>query len=575
MPSPTPTRGAPPANPPRIARTYAYIRYSSDGQEDGNSIERQRDALRAELLDRLAELDVKADDIVWLEDRGLSAFHGEHMSRGALGEFLQEVREGRIPQNSLFACETVSRASRQGAFSMLGIISAMLDAGMYILVLRNGGIFNKDTAPRFLAVELAVYAELAREESALKQHYSLENWRIRRKRARANPGQMAFTRECPRWLQVVDGRYQVIEEKAESIRKVFALALDGFGVQRLVGYCNENRLPVPGKGDSWHISLIKRVLENRAVIGEFQPYTSGPKGTRVPDGAPIENFFPPIIESDTFFAVQALRSKRKSFPKRNDSNNHNYLLGLAKCACGGTWRWLDKNHPKQPGYSQYSCSNRERKHTKCPKVNGRVFDFHFISWALGRIPEMLASGSDPRQENTQALEGQLASVTQAIERIRHVIETNDDLADDLLPRYRELRDQSKELTARLDAARLQAIPEGFSFDEAAEVFIPAFIDYYAAEAPEAEDAYRARSIFKARVAQAVESVLVSIDRTNVTVTLRNGVAESFSMDPKEKFSAAKLDPEELAELEEMRAEQLQQARRISNSGLPDRQAQPD
>ena len=565
--------------PKHYNKLFGYRRISSDPQEAGNGIARQRQAVESEVQRRVSELGFTYDDLIWLEDH-LSAFHGDHLDRGVMGDFMRQVKAGEVPPGSLFICESVSRASRQGAFVMLSMVHAMLEADMSVLLLQQGTLFNRHNVPKFLSVELALYAELAREESLIKSEHAKDNWSRIRAKARAaaaaprKEGQQdagfVFTRECPRWLTVVEGRYQVIEEKADAIRKIYALALDGFGVQKLVRFANEHKLPVPGRADSWHISLIKRVLENRAVIGEFQPHVDGENGRRNHDGAPIEGFYPPIIDRDTFFAVRQLKSKRKDFPKRADANNHNYLLGLGHCECGGTWRWLNKNGPKQPGYSQYSCSNRERCFTECPKVNGRLFDHSFISWALARVPEMLASGEDPRQSRIMSIESQLEAVQKARSRLMKLVEAGDeDVTADILPRLRELKEQRKQYEGELVKLRTEAPPAGFTFDEAAEVFLPAFIDYWPEDAPEAEEAFRVRSLFKARVTQAVAKVVVSADRSRVTVTLRNDQVDSFELpDPKEvTFGPVELEGEDLAELDAARLQQLRKGRRISNVGL--------
>jgi DNA invertase Pin-like site-specific DNA recombinase len=549
---------------------YCYGRISTDGQVDGNGITRQREALKAEVLRRVAAMDIEYEELVWIEDLGLSAYHGHHVARGALGEFLEEVKAGKLGADSLFVCEAVSRASRQGAFVLLGMVNTMLDAGMSLLLLQQGKLFNKESIPKFLSVELTLYAELAREESLIKAEYARDNWSRKRAIALANPGGTAFTRECPRWLTVVDGKYQILEDRAESIRQIYSLALDGYGVQRLVRFAHENKLPPPGNGDSWHISLIKRVLENRAVIGEFQPHSKDANGKRVPSGPPIPNFYPPILKEDTFYAVRELKNKRHAFPKRADSNNHNYLLGLGHCECGGTWRWLNKNGPKQPGYSQYSCSNRERSFTDCAKLNGRLFDHAFLSWALARIPEMLASGEDPRQARIMATEAQIASATQARARLLRLVEAGDEEdAAEVLPRLRELKGQVKSLEEQLVTLRRQAPPAGFTFDEAAEVFLPAFLDYWPEGTPEAEEAFRVRSLFKARVTQAVAAVIVSRDRKNVVVTLRNDKVDTFELDDVElvTFGPVHLDDKELGELDVLRRSQINIAKRISNQGL--------
>jgi recombinase len=151
-----------------------------------------------------------------------------------------------------------------------------------------------------------------------------------------------------------------------SIREVLGLARDGWGVSRIVRYANKSNLPVPGKKRTWHLSLINRLFANKALIGEFQPYHDAPEG-RVPQGEPIPGFFPVVVDKDLFYSVQSLRGKAVKFPKRRDGNNFNYLMGLAMCECGGSWRRMNKACGTQEGYALYGCSNPPTSGVRLPK----------------------------------------------------------------------------------------------------------------------------------------------------------------------------------------------------------------
>ncbi|VTU15656.1 hypothetical protein H6CHR_00303 [Variovorax sp. PBL-H6] len=556
--------------PTKFSRIFAYARFSSEGQADGNSLERQRQDIEAAVRQRFQKDEVAGFDITWLEDHGLSAYHGEHVTHGWLGDFMDKVRTGKLPKNCLFVCETVSRASRQGGFVLLSMVHTLLEADFSILMLQNGTLFNRGSVPKFLSVELALYAELAREESAQKQRYSLDNWERKRRHARERPGQSAFTGECPNWLEVVGGKYRVISEKVDSIRDIYLKTLDGYGIDKLVRYANQARLPVPGKGDTWHTSLIKRVLNNRALIGEFQPHRNAGRGKRLPEGEPIAGFYPVAIAPDLFFAVQSLQAKATTFPSRRDDNNHNYLMGIAKCECGGSWRWMNKDSGKQRGYSQYGCSNRQRAVSACPNVNGRLFDHTFVTWALDRIPELLSSGDDPRRGRILSLEAQFSDVSKRKAKVRRAVEVSDSLAEEFLPRLRELVAEEKALQTELDDLKSNAAPAaGFSFEEAAGVFLPAYLDVFETGTPQFDDAYRARSLFRSRIVQSVARVDVSMDRTKVTVKLRNDKVDSFEIEDSKTvtFGVPELTPDEWAQLDADRSEQLRHGRRMSNANL--------
>ncbi len=49
----------------------------------------------------------------------------------------------------------------------------------------------------------------------------------------------------------------------------------------------------------WHPSYVKRILENRAVLGEFQPGRKNVEtnGKRIADGEVITNLFPDLYRA--------------------------------------------------------------------------------------------------------------------------------------------------------------------------------------------------------------------------------------------------------------------------------------
>ena len=68
---------------------YSYLRFSSTEQRKGNSIQRQlgdRDAY-------VARRELTLDNSFSVEDRGVSAFHGENAATGVLRRFLDACNQ--------------------------------------------------------------------------------------------------------------------------------------------------------------------------------------------------------------------------------------------------------------------------------------------------------------------------------------------------------------------------------------------------------------------------------------------------------------------------------------------------
>jgi len=78
-------------------RAYSYIRFSKPEQAFGDSLRRQ-----AQLSQEYAEKhNLELDTTLNMRDLGLSGFHGTNLERGALGKFLEHVKQGQIAKGSV------------------------------------------------------------------------------------------------------------------------------------------------------------------------------------------------------------------------------------------------------------------------------------------------------------------------------------------------------------------------------------------------------------------------------------------------------------------------------------------
>ncbi|MFM0354126.1 recombinase family protein [Paraburkholderia nemoris] len=555
-----------------FSKIFVYLRFSSDGQADGLSFERQRAAAERHLA--LLGVERSSPEVVWVEDPGYSAFHGEHIRIGKFGKFVEQVRSGKIT-GGLLVCEAVSRATRQGSFALLPLIQDFLRADFTVQLLDGTPAFNSGNVPRFLGTMLAMQADIAQAESQIKSDYSLANWAKRRERARTDG--KPFTSECPRWLEVKDGVYAPITDRVESVVKVYELVRDGWGVSKIVRHANRNGWAAPGKNAGWHNSLINRLLNNRALIGEFQPYQRV-AGKRVALGETIQSYYPVVIDKDLFHAVQNIRNKTSKFPGRRDDNNYNYLLGLAKCECGSSWRRVNKNSGKQVGYAQYTCANRVRQTTDCPSMPARAFDHIFVSIACERIPAMLATdGQNELETERLSIEAQLGDLQSRREALLEFIQANPDLAAEVGDKLRSVVSARQTLEGRLKDIIVSEVPQDFSFGEALGVFLPAFLDIYDPSTPDGEAAFRARALFRSRIVEAVQGVEVARDRKSFSLQLKNGARIVHPMalfDLPDGIEDAGFGPpidmtdEELRELAESRSEGLSKVKRLRNPVVP-------
>src|SRR3954451_1430087 len=90
-------------------KAYSYKRFSTPAQAEGDSLRRQT-AMAQAWADRVG---VPLDTELKLTDEGLSAYTGANQDVGALGAFLDAVREGSVPQGSWLLVENLDRLSRE------------------------------------------------------------------------------------------------------------------------------------------------------------------------------------------------------------------------------------------------------------------------------------------------------------------------------------------------------------------------------------------------------------------------------------------------------------------------------
>jgi DNA invertase Pin-like site-specific DNA recombinase len=278
-------------------KAFSYVRISTGIQARGGGIRRQLQDSR-EYAERYG-FDLQEEN--QLTDRGVSAFKGKNLApTAALGRFLEAVRAGRIPRRSVLLIESLDRLSRREALKALGPFLEVLNAGIDIHTIQDGKIYTAETTYEELMFWVATSAR-AYDESITKSRRLRSAWRQKRELAGANP----MTKWCPSWLRLSSDRtrYEVIEDRAKVIRHIFSEAASGLGSYSIARRLNERRVPHFGRSRGWHFSFISKVLKNPAVYGLFQPHKVV-DGRRRPDGDPIQNYFPAIVEESVFNRVQ-------------------------------------------------------------------------------------------------------------------------------------------------------------------------------------------------------------------------------------------------------------------------------
>lgn len=443
-----------------MTKAYSYIRFSTPEQAQGDSLRRQTTKAEAWAHERGLVLDDS------LRDLGISAYHGANRTAGALRSFLQMVEEGKIERGSYLIVESLDRLSRETVIDAATQLFALIQAGVVVVTLSDGQEYSatrlrQDWTP--LIISLAVMAR-AHDESRVKSERVGEAWRQKKEAARTE--RKPLTPRCPEWLEVRDGQFVERPERVEIVRRIFRQTIEGLGRREIVCRLNgegiasfkaSEKRKKPSVG--WQTSSVAKIVQNRAVLGEYQPHTGTHKArNRKPDGDAIPDYYPQIIDGDEFWRAQAsVAARRQQTGGRRGNKGAHILQGLAKCAiCGGPMHVMDKGKPPKGGI--YLVCSGNRRNIGC--TNARA-------WRLDKLEEAvllcLTAFKTQSFENlnrkeveqsgrVDAIQAELDDLNRRNKVLMNLAETGDDQA---VTRFREVAAEIKLKKKELKAAEAE------------------------------------------------------------------------------------------------------------------------
>lgn len=268
-----------------------------------------------------------------------------------------------------------------------------------------------------------------------------------------------MTKWCPAWLALSSDRsgYVPIPERVEIVRQIFSDIVSGIGMYSVARRLNKAGVPTLGSPNGWHQSYVAKILANRAVLGEFQPHMRA-DGKRVPQGEPIKDYFPAIIDEDLFYQAQFAKSQRRvNGAGRKGAAFTNLFSGIAKCAyCRSPILFENKGSgPKGGAYLVCDGAKRQRG---CPSVRWRYHDFEasFLAFVEELDIESIVNASshsekrDALERELAALKGELSTVSDLMERTYAVLNQGGPV-DFVTGKLNELEQRRSKLSKSIDA----------------------------------------------------------------------------------------------------------------------------
>lgn len=422
---------------------YSYVRFSTKIQEEGNSKERQTD-LSEDYLKRHPELTL--DTKLNMFDSGFSAFHGKHISHGALGEFIKHVDAGKIESGSVLLIENIDRLSRLKPMEALRYFDKIIHAGIKIVTLQSGMEYTEKSINENQGQLYVIVGEIqrARQESDRKSFLVSKAWKDKRELSISE--NRPLTGRCPDWLKLSEDKkvFVINDEAKKVINLIFDMKLEGKGFARIVKDLNESNFWKPpgrkGKIPRWRKSYVNKLLhDDKRLIGEHQLYKLI-DGKRTPIGEPIFDY-PAIVDQTKYNRVQAQIKRNlqaRGFAGGRNGQMNNLFSPMAICSkCSSPMTLINKgNSPK--GGKYYKCekaSDSIQGGCISKKIRYDLVEENILTYCKGLdvtdiLPNDQAVISEIAllQNRKQAIDGELFKLEKSIESffdsISHVSNAN-------------------------------------------------------------------------------------------------------------------------------------------------------
>jgi DNA invertase Pin-like site-specific DNA recombinase len=506
-----------------VSTVYSYLRWSSEAQTLGDSERRQLQ----QASDWCSRRGLKLSDRTFA-DRGVSAKAGKNLEEGALGELVRVAKPGDV-----LLIEDNDRFSRQSPITALSNLSAVVNKGISVVFLRTGVEVNQANfndmgviVPNFFG------ALLANQENEKRAFRIRQSWEKRYAELRSGK---ATRMKMPGWLKRDGDNIAVDQAKAQTVKRIFKLALEGWGYRRIAQALNQDNVPtISGQSDRWNgLSIYACVLRNPAVIGQYKLHS----GETV-------SVYPPIVTEQEFYAVAANNKSSKaqrSAPVRAASAC--LVTGLVKCpACGGPMSHHSSQHRSGKVYKYLVCAQNKAGQAKDPGCAKRVSYEPFERSLLALLRESALLREAFGQQQT----GKIDEVT----AMRGELEAKDKKLNEMLANYEDT--PSKAIAARVavleaEAEAMRAQLQQRESEEKAQVKPDAAYEVFAAELAE----HASEPEFRERIKTCLRSVIEHIQfRTpaHYTVQLRGGGSldvllnqRGFLFNPSPRSASAECD----------------------------------
>lgn len=354
-------------DPDRVA---IYIRWSTDDQGDGTTLEVQMEGCKHYALSQGWNAN---EDLIFIDD----GYSGGSLDRPAMGRLRAAVQDGKVDCVIVFKLDRLSRS----VVDTVNLVLQEWDDLCHVKSAREP-IDTTNHAGKMFFYMLVSYAEW--ERNVIRER----TWSGRLKRAQEgrNPG---FNAPYGYRVGESPGSLEIVPSEAQIVQRIYQLYLDGVGMRTILNTLNTEGVSFRDR-ELWNESTIRHILTNPVYKGDLvwgMRLSNAKYGKREGEKARIysdeplafkEGAFPAIIEPKVWDRAQVVREarpgRRQGTPGRAVSSRF-LLTGLALCTCGSAI--IGREGTGRGTHTYYICSGKNSKgqaHCDCGYISTEKAD---------------------------------------------------------------------------------------------------------------------------------------------------------------------------------------------------------
>jgi site-specific DNA recombinase len=334
-------------------KVAVYIRWSTDDQSEGTTLETQLDRCKSFLVLKGWSFN---EALLYIDD----GYSGATLDRPDLSRLRGDVDSGLVDCVVVYKIDRLSRSVADIAY----LVTKDWEGRCHVQS-ASESIDTTSPAGKMFFYNLASFAEY--ERGVIKERTM--GGKIKRAQQGSNPGfrpPFGYTKGSK------PGEMVVVDHEASLVRRIFELYRTGLGGYQIAHTLN--REGITRRGSTWTELTIRRILRNPSYIGvlEYGRTARTPQEQRGRQGvkseirydkpryAVVENALPRIIDDHTWNEVHGLLTERSLKHKEHaiKPTYSDYLLsGIAVCVCGAPINGKKVGR----GHYYYYCSARKRR----------------------------------------------------------------------------------------------------------------------------------------------------------------------------------------------------------------------